>query len=36
MREVLRSGVLGELEILECRPEIETTRPALLFVHGAR
>ena len=35
MLEVLRSGVLGELEILECRPEIETTRPALLFVHGA-
>ncbi len=35
MPEVLRSSVSGELEILECRPEIETTRPALLFVHGA-
>jgi non-heme chloroperoxidase len=35
MPEVFRSAVSGELEILECRPEIATTRPALLFVHGA-
>jgi non-heme chloroperoxidase len=35
MPEVLRSSVLAELEILECRPAIESARPALLFVHGA-
>lgn len=35
MPEVFRSGVSGDLEILECRPEIESTRPAVLFVHGA-
>jgi non-heme chloroperoxidase len=35
MPEVLRSSVLGALEILECRPQIESARPALLFVHGA-
>jgi non-heme chloroperoxidase len=35
MPEVFRSGVSGDLEILECRPGIESARPALLFVHGA-
>jgi non-heme chloroperoxidase len=35
MPEVLRSRASAELEILECRPEVETARPALLFVHGA-
>jgi non-heme chloroperoxidase len=35
MPEVFRSAVSDALEILECRPEVETTRPAVLFVHGA-
>jgi len=35
MPEVLRSAVSGGLEVLECRPDIATARPPLLFVHGA-
>ena len=33
--EVLRSSVSSRLEILECRPQIGSPRPPVLFVHGA-
>lgn len=33
--QVLRSAVSARLEVLECRPAIETARPPVLFVHGA-
>ena len=35
MQAVLRSALSARLEILEALPEVETTRPPLLFVHGA-
>jgi non-heme chloroperoxidase len=33
--EVLRSSLSARLEILECRPRIESPLPPVLFVHGA-
>jgi non-heme chloroperoxidase len=33
--EVLHSGLSSRLEILECRPQIESPLPPVLFVHGA-
>jgi pimeloyl-ACP methyl ester carboxylesterase len=35
MRGVLRSALSSRLEVLECRPEIESASPPVLFVHGA-
>jgi len=35
MAEILRSALSSRLEVLECRPAIESDRPTVLFVHGA-
>lgn len=35
MAEVLRSNLSARLEVLECRPQIESPLPPVLFVHGA-
>jgi non-heme chloroperoxidase len=35
MAEVLRSTLSARLEVLECRPQIESPLPPVLFVHGA-
>jgi non-heme chloroperoxidase len=35
MQPVLRSGLSARLELLECRPGVESARATVLFVHGA-